>query len=208
MTQVFLDVETKQSFSAVEDRDPAKLGISFVGIYQRSSFAESSLFTGGVKDRSRDQGEFGSFFEADLAKLWPILEKADLVIGYNILKFDYPAMSPYYPGNFQELPTLDLLEVVKDSLGKRLRLDNLAQASLGTGKIADGWDAIRFWREGQLDKLEEYCLKDVEVTRDLYDFGKKNGFWRYVAPPDEIKEFPIKWPQEEKKEGVSLTLGI
>jgi DEAD/DEAH box helicase domain-containing protein len=191
MNLVFLDVETKKSFSAVEARDPGKLGISFVGIYRR------------------DQNSgFGSFFEKDLSQLWPILERADQVIGFNILRFDWPALNPYYPGDLMSLPTLDLLEVVKESLGKRIRLDNLAQATLGKGKTADGWEAIEFYKEGRLKELEKYCLQDVAVTRDLYDFGKKNGRWFYLEPPDERREFEIKWPEVEKKEGVSLTLGI
>lgn len=191
MNLIFLDVETKKSFSEIKDRDPGKLEVSFVGIYKKGE----------------DEG-FGSFFEKDLKNLWPILERADQVIGFNILGFDWPALNPYYPGDLLKLPTLDLLEVVKNSLGKRLRLDNLAQATLGIGKGGSGWDAIRFYKEGKLKELEKYCLQDVKVTRDLYDFGQKNGFWRYVYPPDEIREFSLTWPQGAKKESVSLTLGI
>ena len=192
MKQVFLDVETKSAFSTENNRDPARLGVSFVGTFVRGE----------------GQSEFGSYFETDLNKLWPVLETAELVVGYNINKFDWPALNPYYPGDLADLPTLDLLEVVKGSLGRRLRLDNLARASLGAGKIGSGFDAIDYYRNGELDKLEKYCLKDVEVTRDLYDFGQKNGFWKYLEPPNEIRQFAIRWPILEKKAATSLTLGI
>ena len=196
MSLVFLDLETKKSFSELPDRDPGKLGVSLVGIYKRPALNPDS------------SGGFKAFKEEEFADLWPVLEKAEKIIGFNILSFDWPALNPYYPGDLLKLPTLDLLEVVKTSLGKRIRLDNLAQATLGQGKIASGWDAIQFYQEGNWEELKKYCLKDVEVTRDLYDFGQKKGFWRYKHPPDEIREFPLQWPEEEKKEGVSLTLGI
>ncbi|MFC1790244.1 ribonuclease H-like domain-containing protein [Patescibacteria group bacterium] len=192
MNLIFLDVETKKSFSQIDGRDPGKLEVSFVGIYQRGE----------------EKNEFGSFFEPDLPNLWPILEKADKIIGYNIDNFDFPALDPYYPGSLSGLPTLDLLKVVQESLGRRLRLDNLAEATLGHGKIGSGLDAIVYWREGKLEELEKYCLMDVEVTRDIYDFGFKNGFLKYIEPPDQVRQFPLVWPEEEKKEGVSLTLGI
>jgi DEAD/DEAH box helicase domain-containing protein len=192
MTLVFLDLETKRSFSAIEDRDPGKLGVSFVGIYKRE----------------KAKSEFGSFFEKDLPDLWPVLEKADQIIGFNILKFDFPALNPYYPGDLLKLPSLDLLRVAKNSLGRRIRLDNLAKATLVKSKIGSGWDAIEYFQKGELKKLEKYCLKDVEITRDLYDFGQENGFWRYIEPPNEVKEFTLKWPEVKKKAGVSLTLGI
>lgn len=201
MNLVFLDVETKLAFSSIESRDPGKLGVSFVGVFQRG---EPDF----VKTTKGNKEGYGSFFEKDLALLWPILEKADQVIGYNLNKFDFPAMNPYYPGDLLKLPTLDLLEIVNDSLGRRIRLDNLAQATLGKGKIGSGLDAIRYFENGELESLEKYCLKDVEVTRDVYDFGRKNGFWRYLTPPDVVREFQIKWPVIEAKEGISLTLGI
>ena len=108
-----------------------------------------------------------------------------------------------------ELPTLDLLGVVKKSLGKRVRLDNLAQATLGQGKIGDGFQAINYFQKGDWESLEKYCLQDVKITRDFYDFGKKNGVWRYLKPPDQIIEFKIIWPQiDEDPGGVNLSLGI
>lgn len=191
MSVVFLDVETKKSFSGIEGHDPGELGVSFVGVYRRG------------------EGDgFLSFFEPDLPKLWPVLEKAELVVGFNIIKFDWPALNPFYPGDLLKLPTLDLLEVVKDSLGRRLRLDNLGQATLGKGKIGNGWEAIEYYRQEKWQELEKYCLMDVEITRDLYDFGQKNGFWRYREMTGEIGEFKIKWPEQKKTESVGLTLGI
>lgn len=191
MKQVFLDLETKQSFSDVNSRDPGKLGVSVVGVLERN---------GRETLRTYEEKEF--------ARLWPILEEADQIIGFNIIGFDLPALNPYYIGDLLKLPVLDLLVAVNDSLGRRIRLDNLAQASLGRKKIADGWAAIDYYRKGEWEKLKKYCLEDVRITRDLYDFGQKNGFWRYLEPPDQIREFKIIWPKINKKDNISLTLGI
>lgn len=192
MIEVFLDVETKTVFSAENARDPARLGVSFVGVFRREG----------------QQGRFLSFFEPDLAGLWPVIEAADLVVGYNIKRFDWPVLNPYYPGDLADSPTLDLMEVVKDALGRRLRLDNVAQATLGEGKLGSGLDAIRYYREGRLEELKKYCLKDVEVTRKVYDFGREHGFLKYIEPPNEIRQFPVTWPVVQKKPATNLTLGI
>jgi len=59
-------------------------------------------------------------------------------------------------------------------LGFRPKLDSVASSTLGEGKSADGLQAIEWWRRGEIDKIIEYCRDDVRVTRDLYDFGKRN----------------------------------
>ena len=193
MLQVILDVETKRTFDEVGGFFPDKLGISFVGACVREGF-------GG-------KGEMMGFFEEDLPDLFPILEKADVVIGYNIDNFDMPTFTPYYSGEINAIPTLDLLVRIKDSFGHRIKLDSVAQETLGVGKSGDGLDAIKYYRRGQLDKLRDYCLQDVAVTRDVYDYGLKNGKVKFRNKWNRLIEAPVDFTFTPKKNaGVQMSL--
>ncbi len=103
-----------------------------------------------------------------------------------------------------------MMEEIKKNLGGRLRLDNLAKATLGKGKIGSGWDAIKFYQEGSLDKLKKYCLRDVEVTRDLYDYAVKEGKLKYFDPAGEVKEVRVKVGDlgKDDNQKVQMTLGV
>lgn len=170
--QITLDVETKNIFQEVGN-DAKKLGISYVGVH------------------NSETNEYFGFFEADLSKMWPILEQADLIIGYNIKSFDYEVLSPYYRGDIRRFPTLDLLEVVRDALGFRLKLDNLAKATLNKGKIGDGLDAVRYFREGKMEELARYCLEDVRITREIFDYATEFNRLKYPDLGGVIKEFAV-----------------
>lgn len=119
--------------------------------------------------------EYVSYLEHELPNLWPRLERADRIIGYNTKGFDYPVMNSYYPGDFLTFPSLDLLEVITARLGFRLKLDAVAQATLGIGKSGSGLQALEYFRKGEFDKLRAYCLQDVKVTKEVYDFGRERG---------------------------------
>jgi DEAD/DEAH box helicase domain-containing protein len=190
MKVVFLDLETKKSFHEVPERDPKYLGVSFVGLFRRP------------------EEDFLGFFEEELTKLWPILEKAERIVGYNIRKFDFSVLNPYYSGDLYRLPVFDLMDEIKKNLGGRLRLDNLAKATLGAGKAGSGWDALRFYQEGNLEKLKKYCLRDVEVTRDLYDYAMKEGKLKYFNPAGEIKEIVLRIKDLDYVNKVQMTLGV
>lgn len=193
MLQVILDVETKQTFSAVGGFFPDRLGISFVGVNVRNQFHQA--------------GEMRSFFEKDLPELFPLLEKADVIVGYNVDGFDMPALAPYYTGDIEALPTLDLMDRIKDSFGHRIKLDSVAKESLGVGKIGDGLDAIKYYEQNQLDKLEKYCLQDVKVTRDVYDFGLKTGKVKFRNKWNRLIECEVDFSFNPKKnDGVQMAL--
>ena len=193
MLQLFLDVETKKTFDDVGGFFPHKLGVSFVGVCARQGFSGT--------------GEMLGFFENQLDDLIALIEKADMIVGYNIINFDMPTLSPYYKGDIDELPILDLLVRFKDATGHRVKLDVLAKESLGTGKIGDGLDAIRYYETGQLDKLKKYCLKDVEVTRDIYDYGMRYGKVKYTNKWNRKIETPIDFSFNlAKNSGVQMTL--
>lgn len=126
-----------------------------------------------------DSGEYTSYFREELPKLWPILERADMLIGFNSDSFDIPLLNRYYPGNLSHVHSLDLLTEVQKVLGRRIRLQSLAEATLGRGKKGDGLKASEWWKEGKKDKVAEYCIEDVRLTRELYDYAMKHGVLKY-----------------------------
>lgn len=181
LRQLFLDVETIKTFDAVGGYFPEKLGVSFTGAIERLGFPDTG---GGVETRYE-------LFEKDLPKLWPVLEQVDLIIGFNLDGFDLPALSPYYRGDIKKLPTLDLLTLVKDKLGHRLSLDALAKETLGVQKSGVGLDAIKYYETKQFTKLAQYCMRDVEITRDLYDYSRQHGKLKYLNHWNNLLEVEI-----------------
>lgn len=193
MRHVFLDVETQKSFEEVGGYLPAQLGVSFVGVCIRDGYSGT--------------GEMQGFFERDLQKLWPVLETADVIVGFNITDFDMEALRPYYSGNVESLNVLDLLTRFKQSMGHRISLDSIAQETLGTGKTSDGLQAIRMYRSGQMRELAEYCLHDVEITRDIYDFGRQNNRVIFVNKWNRRIEAKVDFSYTPKNfGGVQMTL--
>ena len=138
---------------------------------------EQELTVVGIHDS--DTGEYSSFLRDELHKLWPIIERADMLIGFNSNTFDIPLLNRYYPGDLSHVRSLDLLAEVAKVLGRRIRLQSLAEATLGKGKSGDGLKAGDWWREGKFDKVREYCIEDVRLTRELYDYALKHGKLKY-----------------------------
>ena len=174
---IVLDLETQKTFDEVGGRSHLeKLLVSLVGIY------------------SYEKDTFTTFTEKEVPRLFPILEEAGRIVGFNIKGFDYPVLQPYYHQALHTLPTLDIMEVVVKTLGHRLHLDTLAQASLGCGKTGTGLDAIRYFRSGEIEKLKTYCLADVKITRDLYEYGKRHKKLLYHdRRREKTLEFPVHW---------------
>lgn len=124
-------------------------------------------------------GEYSSYVKEELFRLWPILEHADMLIGFNSNSFDIPLLNRYYPGDLSRLRSLDLLSEVQKVLGRRVRLQSLSEATLGRGKSGDGLKASEWWKEGRTDKVREYCIEDVRLTRELYDYALLHGVLKY-----------------------------
>lgn len=124
-------------------------------------------------------GEYSSYFKEDLPRLWPILEHADLLIGFNSDAFDIPLLNRYYPGDLSHIRSLDLLAEVQNALGRRIRLQALAEATLGKGKSSDGTKAGEWWKEGLRDDVAKYCIEDVRLTRELYEHALAHGTLKY-----------------------------
>lgn len=193
MKHIFLDAETKKTFDEVGGYLPQELGVSFVGICIRDGF------TG--------EGEFKGFFENDLPDLWSILETADVIVGYNIIGFDVETLRPYYAGNPDAWNVLDLLDRFKKATGHRVKLDSIATETLGKGKSGDGLKAIEYYHNRQFRELAKYCLDDVAITRDIYDYGLRHGKLRYVNKWNRIIETDIDFSyQPPQVGGVQMAL--
>ena len=112
--------------------------------------------------------------------------------------FDNPILQTVFRElKIKELPQLDIFQHVSDALGFRLKLDTLAQATLGKGKIGSGLDAIKYYRNKQYEELAKYCLEDVRITKELYEYGGKHNKLLYTGG-GEIREVPVTWGKFEK----------
>jgi DEAD/DEAH box helicase domain-containing protein len=151
------DLETQRSFQDVGGRSAMReLGMSIGVVY---SFRSDT---------------FRAFLEQEAQALIDRLRSAELVIGFNLLGFDYEVLKGYQDVPLETVPTLDIMFYLQDRLGFRPKLDSVVQATLGAGKSADGLQALLWWKEGRLDLIEKYCTDDVRLTRDLYLYGRRN----------------------------------
>ncbi len=153
---------------------------------------------------------YQSYAKEELPKLWALLEKADLLIGYNSDTFDIPLLNRYYPGDLSKIPSLDLLSEVYRTLGRRLRLDSIAQATLGVGKTGDGLKAQEWWRKGDVGKVREYCIADVRLTKELYDYALKNGLFKYrdLREVRDMKLDTSAWSSRAAAPALTYTLSL
>ncbi|HAW49900.1 TPA: helicase [bacterium] len=135
------------------------------------------------------------FMENEIESLLDELFSSSLVIGFNLFDFDYKVLGAYTEKDLYKFPTIDMLREIKKVLGFRISLNNLAKANLDKQKLGSGLDAVRFWKEGNIEKLIEYCIRDVEVTKDIYQLGKKQGFLYYIerGSNGEKKKVSVKW---------------
>lgn len=161
MKLVVFDVETKKAFDEVGGYFPEKLGVSISGVYFRDDEAKVEWYRGYREE------EFGEMFK--------LFESADRIVGFNSISFDVAALSPYYVGNLAKMPHLDIMVEIEKVVGHRIGLDAVAKETLGIQKNGHGLDAIRYFHDGDWKSLEKYCLQDVKVTKELYDFAVKTG---------------------------------
>jgi DEAD/DEAH box helicase domain-containing protein len=142
-----------------------------------------------------EEGRLEVFFEPQVRALVEALKSATMVIGYNIRRFDYRVLSGYTGEDYSRLlPTLDLLEDVHSRLGFRVGMGHLAQETLGCNKSADGLQSLEWVRQGRLDLVESYCRKDVEILRDLYLHGRREGFLLYRDKKRDLRlRLRVEW---------------
>ncbi|MEZ7957741.1 MAG: ribonuclease H-like domain-containing protein [Rubritalea sp.] len=181
---VYFDLETKKSFSAVGgSKHKDKMGMS-VGVTY-----------------STKTGEYHVYDEEHVDDLVKQLIAADLVVGYNHIQFDYSVLQAYtiYDLASQTL-NLDMMLDLQEKLDFRLKLDSIATSSLGTGKTADGLDALRWWNQFQktkdesfIMKIAEYCCYDVKVTKGVHEYGIEKGLIHYDDKGGERLEVAVSW---------------
>ena len=146
----------------------------------------------GVVWDSIDQDYF-VYEEKDAKTLVEKLRTADLVIGFNVIGFDYTVLQPYSDFDLQEINTFDMLVDVKKLLNFRLSLNHLAQQTLNAKKSADGLISLQWYKEGKIDKIIHYCKQDVEITRDLYLFGEEHGYVNYQSRSGNPLQLEVNW---------------
>lgn len=185
---VVLDLETKYTFRDFSDHK--KLGISVVGLY---NYKDDTL---------------KAYMEDEISSLCRVLEDASHIIGYNINSFDLPVLQAYYFGDITQFKTFDLLEDIRLKIGRRLALNDLVKATLEKGKSGHGLQAIELYKEKKFDELKAYCMDDVALTKELFEYGVKNGEVYYLDVVGKVK-IRVNWgpyKREQKSKDVSLTL--
>jgi DEAD/DEAH box helicase domain-containing protein len=156
-----------------------------------SNIRDMRLSVGVIYDAAEDV--YRHYTEDQAEDLIADLRRADLVVGYNLLRFDYEVLRAYTDDPLSDLPTVDMLQDLYRTLGWRLKLDNVASATLGESKSADGVQAVHWFRDGQLEKVIEYCRRDVEVTWRVYQFGQQNGYIQYSDRGWRMHKVPVGW---------------
>lgn len=192
MREITFDIETSNILPSLARQDVTRLDLAVVAIHDSET------------------GEFSSYSQEELPKLWPIMELADTLIGYNSDSFDIPLLNKYYPGDLTKIRSIDLMVEVQKVLGRRLRLQSIAEATLKVGKSGNGLDSVRWWNEGLHDKVREYCIQDVKITRNLYDFALEKGALKYKDLKDirDVKIDTSKWQSEPEPSAFTHTLGL
>ncbi len=189
MRKIVFDIETKNVFFEVGKYDPTLLDISIVAIH----------------DSETDQ--YSTFLEEELGQLWPILERADMLIGFNSEHFDIPLLNKYYPGNLSKIKNLDILSEIRKSYGRRMKLDQIAEGTLGINKSGHGLEASKWWREGQIEKVREYCIDDVRITKQIYDYARINNKLIFKEG-GQLNEIPLDTSSWEEPNDHRLTFTL
>ncbi len=162
--QAVLDLETQKIFDEIGSRNPGELGVSVVGVY----FYEND--------------EYICYEESLIGELERRLSNTSRIIGFNIRRFDFPALQPYLKHiDLAQMEIVDIMDDLEKLLGHRVSLQSVASATLGVGKSGSGLDAVHYYRSGEMEKLKKYCLDDVRLTKEVYEFGKKNGLVYYLS---------------------------
>ena len=141
--------------------------------------------------------EYRIYPEGKVNELIQELGRADLIVGFNNLRFDYEVLHGYTVLDLTQLPTLDLLVEVQRTLQHRLSLDAVASATLGVEKTAEGLQAIRWFREGKLAEIAEYCCYDVKITRMVHEYGIEHGELFYTNRFGKRLSVPVNWKTVE-----------
>lgn len=180
--RIVLDIETKGTFDEAGGRGHFEnMQISVVGVY----------------DYATDQ--YRAYEEKELGQLQNVVINSSLIVGFNHVGFDMPILQNYFSIDVKKLPLFDIMLDFQQKMGHRIALDSIAQATLGVGKSGSGLDAIRYFREGKIAELKEYCLNDVKVTRQIFDYGIEHGKIAFISKMGhQKKELAVDWKKYKK----------
>ena len=173
---VYFDLETQKSAEEVGGwNNISKMGMS-VGVTYSTA-----------------RGEYKIYGEPQINDLITELQRADLVVGFNNLRFDYEVLHGYTAFDLSQVPTLDMLVELQNTLNHRLSLDSIATATFGVEKTAEGLQAIRWWKEGKLAEIAEYCCYDVKITKLVHEYGVQHRQLHYANRFGKKMTVPVKW---------------
>ena len=173
---VYFDLETQKSADEVGGWDKIRDMRMSVGVTYSTA-----------------RGEYRIYGEKNVDELLTDLQRADLIVGFNNLGFDYEVLHGYTILDLRQLPTLDMLVEVKKTLAHRLSLDSIAHATMGVEKTAEGLQAIRWFKEGRLMEIAEYCCYDVKITKLVHEYGARNRQLFYTNKFGAKLSVPVGW---------------
>ncbi len=184
LKKIVLDLETQKSFEDVGGRGKNHLlKVSVCGIFDYST------------------GQYSSYEEHELPRLGVILQSADEIIGFNIKNFDFAVLQPYMNFDLSKIPYYDILEEIEKVIGHRIKLESVAQGTIGSGKSGNGLEALLYYKNGRMDLLKKYCLDDVRVTKEVYDYALKNQKLLY-RDYFSVKELPLVCKEPAGRNGI------
>ncbi len=192
MRKIVFDIETKNIFQDVGSNRAEDLDISVVGLYDYET------------------GKYQSFIEEEFPAMWEIIKNSSMIITFNGDHFDIPLLNKYYKkaglGDLTEIRSLDLLKEIRNSYGRRMRLDQIAEGTFGINKSGNGLEAVTWWRQGEVEKIRKYCLDDVKITKDVYEYAVKNKKLLFKEGPfkKEIKLDTKHWEEVNEIKTQSL----
>ena len=190
MKGLVFDIETSDVFNN-EKRNPEDLTLAVIAVY------------------SYPDDTYTAYTQETLSDLWEVMRNIDTLIGFNNNHFDTPLLNKYAPMDLtKEYDSIDLLESVRQSLGRRIRLDWIAEGTLGINKSGDGLQAVEWWKQGKVEEVKQYCIDDVRITKDVFDYALKNEELLY-NDLGSVHTIPIdtsQWKKEESAEDASVSL--
>lgn len=173
---LYFDLETQKSADDVGGWDKISLMRMSVGVTYSTA-----------------RGEYQIYGEKQVDELVRDLQRADLVVGFNNLRFDYEVLHAYTSWDLRQLPTLDMLVELQNQLQHRLSLDAIATATFGVEKTAEGMQAIQWYREGKLMEIAEYCCYDVKITRMVHEYGCAHHELHYLNRFGKKMTVAVNW---------------
>lgn len=191
MKKVVFDIETSNVFADVGSNDASMLDISVVGVYEYAT------------------DKYTTYEQHEFKNMWPIFESADLIIGYNSDHFDVPLLNKYYSGDLTKIRHVDILKEIRQAYGRRMKLDQVAEGTLGVNKSGHGLQAIVWWKNGEKEKVKKYCLDDVKITKEVFDYAVKNSMLKFKED-GKVIDIPLpgskKWDEPAANGGMTFSL--